>query len=478
MLLNLRWRTWHIKCLSLPQFHIMVCQVRCLKCSQWCKFSHKCIWWTPCSPWILWLLPMRWQLCKTKSLSWPNRCTWNFSRLMSCSTNKYRESSSHSSTTLQTWHKEAHHSLNQKFTQRIKMKKGSKSKWTSSSKLPPRESSLLSVRQVTLPREMHKMSTTKLIQELRNRWKTILTKSRGPNLVEFRDRRGLQSKPKIRIQARNKKTGKDLRKSHHQWKAKDWTAISSSSNLPLTTSKSMIRWATRDPLAPKFRLKLRNKHQRLFPLSKRTRDLPLRLKRMLSLQSRRVLPDHRSRLPALVQDPCLIPAPDLHQRALLLLNPKSSRCLPVGSKSQTELESQDPTPSFLDIQWEKPAQVLVSIRPNFSSRRVVLLRSKGNTKKSLAFWRLFRVIMRLKLKSNKVKMSKRRQRSQLRTSWCYLGPNFRLNRVRMELLIQFQTASTPMKALTTHSWKTKSAKRRLKSSNICKPKKKSPTTSW
>jgi hypothetical protein len=47
------------------------------------------------------------------------------------------------------------------------------------------------------------------------------------------------------------------------------------------------------------------------------------------------------------------------------------------------------------------------------------------------------------------------------------------------LLIQFPTASTPMEALTTHFWKTKSVKHRLKLSNICKPKKeRSPMISW
>lgn len=196
----------------------MVCQLKFLRCSQWCKFNLKCTWWTP------WLSPMRWRLCKIKSLSWPNRCTWNSSKLASCSTNKFRESrmfSSHSSTTLQICHKEAH-SLNQKFTKTtkliwIKMKKASRSKWTSSSKLPPKESSsLLSVRQVTLPREMHQVSATKLIQELPNRWKTILTKSRGPNLIPHKDRRELLSKSKIRILTRNRKMVMDLRKSHHR----------------------------------------------------------------------------------------------------------------------------------------------------------------------------------------------------------------------------------------------------------------------
>lgn len=188
----------------------------------------------------------------------------------------------------------------------------------------------------------------------------------------------------------------------------------------------MIRWATKDQLAPRFRPKLRNKRQKLFHPSKRTWNLQLHPKRMLLPLNRRVLLD-QSRLHALVQDPCLIPAQELHQRALLLFNPKrrSSRCLPADSKSQTAPESQDQTPRFLDIQSEKRAIALVSIQPNFSSKRIVWLRSKGNMKKSPAFLKHSRTTKKSICRPNKARMSKSRQiRSQLRTKWCSLDRNF------------------------------------------------------
>lgn len=295
--------------------------------------------------------------------------------------------------------------------------------------------------------------------------------------MECKARRELLSKLKIRTPTRNRKTVvMALRKRHNQLRAKDWTVISSSSNLPSTTNRSMMPWVTRDQLVPRSRLRLRNKPQRLLRRSQKIWDLNRLLKRMSFSKSRRAQYDHRSH--ALVPDLCLIPAQDLHQRALLLFNLRSSQCLPEDSRSQAAPESQDLTPKFLGIQSEKPATALVSIQPNFSSRRIVSQRFKENMKTNLAFLRIYRTTLTLICRPNKARKSKNRARSQLRTKWCYLVHSFRSNRAKMEFSIQFLTVSTPMIVSTTHSWKTKSVKHRPKLSSICKLKKRNPMILW